>query len=79
MLPSCALCKNPLVFLFQIFNVILGVYFTLETEFLRVFAKILKNMVAREAVERRYGVGKTFKLLLLELICVPGPFTSCNI
>lgn len=79
MFPSCALCRNPLVFLLQIFNVILGVYFPLETEFLRIFAKILKNTVAMEAVERRYGVGETFKLLLLELICVPDPFTSHNI
>lgn len=74
-----ALCKNSLVFVFQILNVILGVYFPLETEFLRIFAKILKNMVAMEAVERRYGVGQTFQFLLLELNCVSDPFTSHNI
>lgn len=76
---SCTLCKNSLFFLLQISNVILGVYFSLEIEFLRIFANILKNVVAMEAVERRYGVGETFKLPLLELICVPDPFTSHNI
>lgn len=46
-----------MVFLFQIFSVILEVYFSLKTEFLRTFA----NMVAMEAVERRYGVGEIFQ------------------
>lgn len=54
---SCALCRYSVAFLFRIFSVILEVYFSLKTEFLRTFA----NMVAMEAVERRYGVGEIFQ------------------
>lgn len=61
-------------FSFQIFSVILGGYFSLKTEFLRIFA----NMVAMEAVERSCGVGETFQLQLLELVRIPDPFTSQN-
>jgi len=52
---------------------ILGVYFSPKTEFLRTFA----NMVAMEAPER-CGVGETCQWQLLELILVPDPFTSQN-
>lgn len=53
---------------------ILGASFSLKTEFLRTFA----NVVAMEAVERSNGVGKMFRLQLLEIVCVPDPFTFQN-
>lgn len=53
---SGALSRNSVVFLLQTFSVLLGVHFSLKTEFLRTFA----TMVAMEAMERRYAVGETF-------------------